>query len=127
VSQIVARLMRVFLLPVRLLRLVGRAMATVVQPLLSRVDSSGSLSSLIDSLSSSMASQRGLPLIVGTGILVLSLVTHAIVLVALVSTDAYDRNLYWLCIPFSLLHIGVLAGFTGAMLATPLGQSYRDK
>ena len=126
-NQIAARLMRVFLLPVRLLRLVGRAMATVLRPLLARVDSSGSLSSLIDSLSSSMASQRGLPLVVGTGILVLSLVTHVIVLVALVSTDAYDRNLYWLCIPFSLLHIGVLAGFTGAMLATPLGQSYRDK
>jgi hypothetical protein len=102
-------------------------MATLFRPLLARVDSSGSLSNLIDSLSSSMASQRGLPLIVGTGILVLSLVTTAIVLVALVSTDAYDRNLYLLCIPFSLLHIGVLAGFTGAMLATPLGQSYRDK
>jgi len=127
VNQIAARLMRVFLLPVRLLRLVGRAMATVLRPLLARVDSSGSLSSLIDSLSSSMASQRGLPLVVGTGILVLSLVTTAIVLVALVATDAYDRNLYLLCIPFSLLHIGVLAGFTGAMLATPLGQSYRDK
>jgi hypothetical protein len=32
-----------------------------------------------------------------------------------------------LCIPFTLLHLGVLVGFTGTMLAIPLGQGYKDK
>lgn len=64
---------------------------------------------------------------IGTGVLVVSLVVHAVVLAIMVSTDSFDRNLYWLCIPFALLHIGVLAGFTGAMLAIPLGQGYKDQ
>lgn len=74
-----------------------------------------------------MATQRGLLLMIGSGLLITSLITHFIVLVIMVSTDSFDSNLYWLCIPFTLLHVGVLIGFTGAMIATPLGQGYKDE
>jgi hypothetical protein len=128
VRHIVGLLLKVLLLPVRLVwHVLAGSLRALFGPLAGRIDSSGRLSSLINSLSSSMATQRGLLLMIGTGLLVLSLLAHAIVLALMVSTDSFERNLYWLCIPFTLLHVGVLAGFTGAMLATPLGQSYKDK
>jgi hypothetical protein len=131
VSSAIRFLLRVVLLPVTLLRLavraLGRLLGRFLKPFSGLVDSSGRLSNAINSLSSSMATQRGLLLVVGTGILALSLVTSGVVLVLMVSTDKFDRSLYWLCIPFALLHLGVLAGFTGLMLATPLGQGYKDK
>jgi hypothetical protein len=131
VNRVLRFLLRVLLLPVGLIRLAGRlfgrVMGTLLAPVTQKFDSSENLSNLINSLSSSMATQRGLPILVGTGLLVLSWITHGVVLVALVSTDTFDRNLYWLCIPFTLMHLGVLAGFTGTMLAIPLGQGYKDK
>jgi len=124
-------LFRVVLLPVTLLRLglrtIGRLLSRVFRPLSGTIDSSGRLSNVINSLSSSMATQRGLLLVIGTGILLLSLVTSGVVLALMVSSDRFDRSLYWLCLPLALLHVGVLAGFTGVMLATPLGQGYKDK
>lgn len=124
-------LLRVILLPVAILRLIGRfigrTLGTVFEPAVRRIDASEQLSGVINSLSSSMATQRGLPILVGTGFLVASVIAHALVLAILVSRDGYDRNLYWLCIPFTLLHVGILAGFTGTMLAIPLGQGYKDK
>jgi hypothetical protein len=107
--------------------LAGRLLGVLLAPLGRQVDSSGTLSNLIDQLSSSMATQRGLLLMIGTGLLVVSLLIHFAVLVMMVASDSFDRNLYWLCIPFTLVHAGVLIGFTGAMLATPLGQGYKDK
>jgi hypothetical protein len=124
-------LLKVVLLPVTLLRLalrtVGRLLSRLLRPLSGTIDSSGRLSNVINSLSSSMATQRGLLLVIGTGILLLSLVTSGVVLAIMVSTDKFDSSLYWLCIPLAMLHVGVLAGFTGVMLATPLGQGYKDK
>ncbi|MBN1565041.1 MAG: hypothetical protein JXA10_14445 [Anaerolineae bacterium] len=126
-NRILAYILKVVLLPLRLLGVLGRVLGILFRPVLMRIDSSQDLSNTINSLSSSMASQRGLPLIIGTVLLVLSLIVHGIVIVGLVATDSFDKNLYWLCIPFTILHAGVLAGFTGAMLAIPLGQSYRDQ
>ncbi len=124
-------LLRVVLLPITVLRLfgrlVGRAVGTLFEPAVRRVDASDRLSGLINSLSSAMATQRGLPILVGTALLVVSLIAHAVVLAILVSSDGFDRNLYLLCIPFTLMHLGILAGFTGTMLAIPLGQGYKDK
>jgi len=73
-----------------------------------------------------MATQRGLLLLLGTGLLILSLLVHALTVILLVSSESFDRNLYWLCIPSTLFHLGVLVGFTGVMLAVPLGQGYKD-
>jgi len=120
VSQISAASRRWVLMPFR-------PVLVLFRPLLRRVDRSEKLSRLINSLSSSMATQRGFLLMLGTAIVVVSLVAHAVVLAALVSTDDFGQKLYLLCIPFGLLHVGVLIGFTGTMLATPLGQGYKDE
>lgn len=122
-SQVIGVFFRLLLLPVRLLL---RGIAGVLHPLGVRIDSSAALSNFINQLSSSMATQRGLLLMIGTGLLVLSLIGHAVVLVLMVSTSGYSRSLYLLCIPFALLHVGLLVGFTGTMIATPLGQGYKD-
>jgi hypothetical protein len=74
-----------------------------------------------------MATQRGLLLLLGTAIVLLSLVVSALVIALLVSDGHFDQTLYWLCLPAALLHLGVLLGFTGIMLAVPLGQGYKDR
>jgi hypothetical protein len=131
VKKVWRALLRIIRLPLTAVRLFGRLMGRVLtvlfKPAARRLDASDRLSNLIGSLSSAMATQRGLPILVGTGLLVASLIAHAVVLVILVSSDGFDRNLYWLCIPFTLLHLGILAGFTGTMLAIPMGQGYKDK
>lgn len=130
-NRVLHFLVRILLLPVYLIRaagrLLGRGLGALLAPAVQKFDSSERLSVLIDSLSSSMATQRGLFILIGTGLLGASLIAHGLVLVILVATDAFDRNVYWLCIPFTLLHLGVLTGFTGTMLAIPLGQGYKDK
>lgn len=97
------------------------------RPLLNRLDSSPRLSRRIDRISSMMATQRGLLLIVGTVLVLLSLLAHGVVVFALVAYYNLSAALYWLCLPATLFHLGVLSGFVGLMLATPLGQGYRDK
>lgn len=99
----------------------------IFRPLTRGIDSSRRLSQRIDRISSLMASQRGLLLLIGTAIVALSLVVHGVVIVLLVTHYALSSGLYWLCLPAALFHVGVLAGFTGIMLATPLGQGYKDK
>lgn len=99
----------------------------IFRPITHRIDSSRRLSRRIDRVSSLMATQRGLLLLLGTAIVSLSLVVHAVVIVALVAHYELSSGLYWLCLPAALLHVGVLAGFTGIMLATPLGQGYKDQ
>jgi hypothetical protein len=128
VIRILRGLLWLILLPVRGIgKLLGLLLGSVFRPFMVRLDASGGLSVFINRISSSMATQRGLLLMVGTGLLVISLFVHFTVVVLLVSSKSFDRNLYWLCIPFTLLHVGVLTGFTGAMLATPLGQGYKNK
>lgn len=96
-------------------------------PLSRRLDASPRLSRGINRMSSLMATQRGLLLLLGTALVALSLVAHGVVIVLLVTQDAFSGGLYWLCLPAALLHLGVLTGFTGIMLAAPLGQGYKDK
>ncbi len=104
-----------------------RRLGRLFAPLLHKIDTSPRLSNLINSLSSSMATQRGLLLMIGTGVVMVSLVAHALTLAILVSAANLSRYLYWLCVPFALLHLGVLIGFTGIMLAVPLGQGYKNQ
>src|SRR5688572_29838494 len=99
----------------------------IFRPLTNCLDASPGLSRRINRISSLMATQRGLLLLIGTGIVLLSLIAHAIVLVLLVTHYDLSSALYWLCLPAALLHVGVLTGFIGIMLATPLGQGYKDK
>lgn len=105
----------------------GKLGGVLLDPLLRRFDASPRLSQTINNLSSSMATQRGLLLLLGTALVLLSLLVSALVIVLLVSGGHFDRTLYWLCLPAALLHLGVLLGFTGIMLAVPLGQGYKDR
>ncbi|MGQ9850636.1 MAG: hypothetical protein ACUVSU_11375 [Aggregatilineaceae bacterium] len=115
-------------LPVRLIwRPIATIALTLARPLLRRIDSSARLSHTISELSSSMATQRGLLLLIGMVIVGLSLLVNVLVIAALVSAGRFDRSLSWLCLPAVLLHIGVILGFTGIMLAVPLGQGYKDR
>jgi len=115
-------------LPMRLVwRAVGTIALALVRPILRRIDSSARLSHTISELSSSMATQRGLLLLIGMVIVGLSLLVNILVIAALVSAGRFDRSLYWLCLPAVLLHVGVILGFTGIMLAVPLGQGYKDR
>ena len=108
-------------------RLMAGLLTRVFRPLSVRLDSSKWLSDLINQISSSMATQRGLLLMIGTALLVVSLLVHGLIIIILVTAADFNRNLYLLCIPSTMLHLGVLAGFTGTMLAIPLGQGYQDK
>ena len=99
----------------------------IFRPLTNRLDKSRRVSRRIDRISSLMATQRGLLLLIGTAIVLVSLIAHAVVLILLVTHYDLSGGLYWLCLPAALLHAGVLTGFTGIMLATPLGQGYKDK
>lgn len=110
-----------------ILRIIAGATKLLLSPLLRTADASPRLSRLISTLSSSMATQRGLLLLIGTVLVLLSLVVHAAVLAGLVMFGDGGRYLYWLCIPFAILHMGVLVGFTGIMLAVPLGQGYSSQ
>ncbi len=122
---------RFLLLPLRFvwwfITRLGSLIGFIARPFMVRFDASPRFSAIINSLSSAMATQRGFPLLAGTVLVFISWIIHAVVLIVLVSTRAFDQQLYLLCIPFSVLHVGVLAGFFGAMLAIPLGQGYKDK
>lgn len=110
----------VALLPVALV-------AWVVRPVVRQLDSSAAVGRHLQSLSASLAAKRGLLLVAGTALLLVSLLAHVVVFVALVVTDTVGQPVLWLCIPVALLHAGVITGFVGVMLATPLGPGYRQR
>ncbi len=109
------------------LGLLAAGVVRLSRPLWRRADASPGFGRAINSLSSSIASQRGVPLLVGTVLVALSLVASGLVIVLLVTAGGFDTSLAWLCIPAALLHLGILTGFIGIMLAVPLGQGYRDR
>ena len=124
--RLVRVVLRVLLWP---FKVVGRILARVVMlflsPVLKWVDRSPAIGQLITALSDIFAVQRGLLMIIGTGLVVLSLVMSGVIWIALVSTEQFDSSLYLMCIPSALLHIGVLVGFIGMMLVVPLGQGFK--
>ena len=116
-------LLRVLGLP---FALVGFVLAPLLRPVARRIDSSPGLSRRINRLSSSMATRRGLLLAVGAVLLVVSWLAHGVAFLLMVVLGGYSEHLYWLCVPVTLLHVSVLTGFTGMMLAVPLGQGYGE-
>ncbi len=130
-KRIVGGLGKLIGLPLYFLRSVARllwaGLMVVSGPLLRRVDASPRFGHVITALSSSIAPKRGVPLLAGTVLVVLSLLASGLVIVLLVESGRFDAGLYWLCIPAALLHLGVLTGFIGIMVAVPLGQGYRER
>ncbi|MEP7286885.1 MAG: hypothetical protein ABI947_14100 [Chloroflexota bacterium] len=78
------------------------------------LDNSTGLKDLIKALSATLAARRGLPLI---GAVVLTLVSLVVHLLAAISGSV------WISIcGFSILHLAILIGFLGILLAEPLGR-----
>lgn len=94
--------------------------------MLRRIDSSKRLSDLLVQISTASARLRGLPLLIGTAILLLSLISFGLVLLSLVLSDIIASAWLWLCLPLGFLHLALLVFFVGVMIAVPLGEGYRD-
>lgn len=77
-------------------------------------DRSLAIKNLIKWLSTSLASRRGLPVLAAIVLTVISLIVHVIALTS-------GNVIVSLC-GFSLLHIAILIGFLGVLLAEPLGR-----
>ncbi len=82
--------------------------------MLRRIDSSKFLSRLFDGLSNLLARQRGLPVVLGIGLIVIALIFQMI-------------NFIWPAPLFEFVAIllngiGVIAALVGLLLATPLGR-----
>lgn len=94
--------------------------------LLNYLDKSPRVGRLLAGLSTFLANQRGLPMLAGTVLTVISAIVTAIVMVIIVSSDQVASIWLLLCLPAGLLHLAVFIGFLGFMLAAPLGQGYGD-
>ncbi|MBX3086066.1 MAG: hypothetical protein KF716_30810 [Anaerolineae bacterium] len=79
-----------------------------------RLDHSERLSRLITWLSKTLAERRGLPVIVAIGMTVVSLIVHLLWVIT-------GNVLIGVC-GFGLLHLAILIGFVGVLLADPLGR-----
>lgn len=94
--------------------------------MLKRLDESGRLSRLLEVFSTALSSRRGLPMLVGFSFIIISFFCMALLLPLLVIADRIPSIWLWLCLPFGLLYAGILLGFLGFMLATPLGEGYQE-
>jgi hypothetical protein len=77
-------------------------------------DRSTGIKNLIKWLSTSLATRRGLPVLVAIVLTVVSLIVHLIA--------AVSGNLLVTICGFTLLHVAILIGFLGVLLAEPLGR-----
>ncbi|MBC8097911.1 MAG: hypothetical protein H7Y11_00580 [Armatimonadetes bacterium] len=78
-----------------------------------RLDRSQFLSKLIDNLSNVVARQRGLPIVIGIGLVILSFVIQ--LLNVAVGSPLLDL------LGVVALHVGVLTALIGSLLVNPLG------
>jgi len=78
------------------------------------IDRSEPIKGLIKWSSTTLASQRGLPVIAALVFTVLSLVVHVIA--------ALSNNVIVSLCGFGILHLGIFIGFLGVLLAEPLGR-----
>lgn len=91
-----------------------------------QLDASPRISRFLRWLSTTLAKYRGLPMLLGTILVVMSCVGFGLVLPVLVSAEKIDSALLWLCIPLGVLHLGIFLGFLGFMLSAPLGEAFRS-
>lgn len=82
--------------------------------MLNRLDRAEWLSRLIRWMSTTLAAKRGVPVIVAIVMTVISLIVHVLWVIS-------GNMLVGLC-GFGLLHLAILIGFVGVLLAEPLGR-----
>ncbi len=80
-----------------------------------RLDRSPRAADLIKRLSARLSRQRGLPIMIAVFLTLLSLIVHLVM--ALIP----NNTLLMIC-GFSLLHVAIIVGLFGIMLAEPLGR-----
>jgi hypothetical protein len=91
-----------------------------------RIDSSQRLARLLSWISTTLAIRRGLPMLLGTILVVIScLVTGVVIPVIALSEEVADIWLL-LCIPALILHLGIFIAFIGFMMSEPLGRGYKE-
>lgn len=95
--------------------------------MLRRLDRNQFLSRFLRDISAALAARIGVPMLVGTVLIVSSGLCFAVVIPMLAVTEAVSGMLLWLCLPLGLLHLGLFLGFLGFMLAAPLGANYRSE
>jgi hypothetical protein len=79
-----------------------------------RIDESNWLANRIASLSEFMAKRRGLPVVVGIGLIIISFVLQLI--------DVYASSQVLRLIGVITLNLGILIALIGLLLADPLGK-----
>ncbi|MBZ0297192.1 MAG: hypothetical protein K8L99_31825 [Anaerolineae bacterium] len=79
-----------------------------------RVDESPALARFIEFISAAMAKQRGLPVVIGIGLVIISMVVQSVNVFA---------QVWWLELTGVIaLHVGILFGLIGLLLSEPLGR-----
>lgn len=79
-----------------------------------RIDRSASLARLIERISGAMARQRGLPVVIGVLLVIISFVVRLVDM----AVDAPVLELAWVITH----HVGILAALIGLLLVEPLGK-----
>lgn len=90
------------------------------------IDKNQTLAGVLGWVSKTLAYQRGLPMVIGVGLIILSWVVTGIVMLIIVSASGVEDVWLLLCLPATLLHLGVLVGLIGLMMSVPLGQGYKE-
>lgn len=91
-----------------------------------RFDSSPRIGQLLTMLSSTMAVYRGLPMMAGAGLVLLSCVLTGIFIPLIIMLG--ELTWWWLllCAPLILLQLGVITALVGLMMSEPLGRGYKE-
>jgi len=89
-----------------------------------RFDESKFVGEFLAKLSTTLAVYRGLPMLVGTGLVIASLVTSLIVIPIIALSE--NTILFLLCIPTILFHLGTITALIGIMMSAPLGRGFHE-
>ncbi|MBE2182329.1 MAG: hypothetical protein IAE89_02780 [Anaerolineae bacterium] len=79
-----------------------------------RIDQSSRVARMLESLSSGLAKRRGLPIIIGIGMIIIAFAAQILNLIA-------PSNL-WEWVWAITLHVGLITALIGIVMAEPLGR-----
>ncbi len=85
-----------------------------MRPLADKLNTSRAFNRLLSFFSSGLARYRGVPILAGVILVVISFVVHLIA--------AATRDVGWQVLAFSILHLAIFLGLLGVLLAEPVGR-----
>jgi len=80
-----------------------------------QIDRSPRLSVWLQALSNNLSRRRGLPTLIAIGLIFISLILHLII-------DLFPTGHFVIVLADLFLHLGILIGLLGVLLAEPLGR-----